>query len=263
MFYKKQFLTSFFLICVSVVLFCGIMSDIETNNQKYITEQSQLIQNNNNEVDTVSNIITEKENIVKNIENINHIEEDKQTEQSFETEENMYSVTTINIRESPDMNSKIITTVPTNTLITIVSRENGWYKVKRDNQYYYIKDTLLSKEKQQITIASRNAEPRIDNNNNNNRISLGTYKLTAYCGCAKCCGKSTGITASGARAKSNYTIAAPSNLAFGTKIEINGQLYTVEDRGGAIKGNRIDIYFSSHSEALKFGVQYKEVFKIN
>ena len=43
---------------------------------------------------------------------------------------------------------------------------------------------------------------------------------------------------------------------------INGHIYTVEDRGGAIKGKRIDIYFESHEEAERFGVQYIEVFKV-
>lgn len=84
----------------------------------------------------------------------------------------------------------------------------------------------------------------------------GIYKVTAYCSCAKCCGWSTGITASGARATANHTIAAPSTFSFGTKVVINGETYTVEDRGGAIQGNRIDIYMNSHAEALAWGVRY-------
>ena len=78
--------------------------------------------------------------------------------------------------------------------------------------------------------------------------------VSAYCACVKCCGKTNGITASGAKATANHTIAAPSTYKFGTKIEIAGMgIYTVEDRGGAITGNKLDIYFNSHSEALKFG----------
>jgi len=80
-----------------------------------------------------------------------------------------------------------------------------------------------------------------------------TFETTAYCPCAKCCGKSDGITASGTYATAGRTIAAPSNYAFGTEIEINGNVYVVEDRGGAIKGNRIDIFFDSHSEANNYG----------
>ena len=92
--------------------------------------------------------------------------------------------------------------------------------------------------------------------------SLGVFKLTAYCGCAKCCGNNDGITASGTKVTAGRTIAAPSRFAFGTQLEIDGYIYTVEDRGGAIKGNRIDIYFNSHKEALAFGVKNKEVFLI-
>ena len=54
--------------------------------------------------------------------------------------------------------------------------------------------------------------------------------------------------------QANKTVAMPKTFAFGTKVEIqNMGIYTVEDRGGAIKGNRIDIFFNSHSEALSFG----------
>ena len=92
-------------------------------------------------------------------------------------------------------------------------------------------------------------------------ISLGQYKLTAYCACIKCCGKTNGITASGVRAKEGVTIAADTRLLpFGTEVIIDGHEYTVQDKGGAIKGNRIDIFFDSHQKALEFGVQYKEIF---
>ena len=103
-------------------------------------------------------------------------------------------------------------------------------------------------------------------------VSLGEYRLTAYCPCAKCCGKwgenrptdANGnvivITASGRYAKANWTVAADTSiLPFGTRIYINGCEYEVQDRGGGIKGNRIDIYFDDHQEALNFGVRYAEV----
>ena len=100
----------------------------------------------------------------------------------------------------------------------------------------------------------------------NNNASTGTptgptriYKVTAYCSCAKCCGKVTGRTASGSHAVAGKTVATSGQFAFGTKLNINGQEYTVEDRGGAIQGNRIDIYMNSHAEALAWGVKYLPV----
>lgn len=90
--------------------------------------------------------------------------------------------------------------------------------------------------------------------------SLGVFKLTAYCACNKCCGKSNGITASGAKAVEGVTVAADTRFPFGTKLIIGGHEYTVQDRGSSVKGDKIDIFFSSHQSAIKFGVQYKEVF---
>ena len=94
--------------------------------------------------------------------------------------------------------------------------------------------------------------------------SSGTiYKITAYCPCSKCCGKATGRTASGTKATPGRTVAASSKYAFGTKLNIGGHIYTVEDRGGAITGNKIDIFVNSHSEALQWGVRYLPVSVVN
>ena len=96
--------------------------------------------------------------------------------------------------------------------------------------------------------------------------SLGTFRLTAYCACVKCCGKEPGdpaygITASGERVKENWTVAAdPEVIPIGTLIQINGQVYRVEDVGGLVKGNTVDIYMATHEAALDFGVQEAEVF---
>lgn len=62
-------------------------------------------------------------------------------------------------------------------------------------------------------------------------------------------------------AKEGVTIAADINvLPYGTAVIIDGHRYIVQDRGGSITGNKIDIYFESHQVALEFGIQYKEVF---
>lgn len=92
---------------------------------------------------------------------------------------------------------------------------------------------------------------------------LGTFTVTAYCPCARCCGKSNGITASGKKAKAGRTIATSSQFSFGTKLVVGGKVYTVEDRGGAIKGNRIDIFFASHKQALQFGRRKMKVYRYN
>lgn len=91
--------------------------------------------------------------------------------------------------------------------------------------------------------------------------SLGVFKITHYCACSICCGEySNGITASGTTAQAGRTIAVdPSLIPLGSSVVINGHTYVAEDTGGAIKGNRIDVFVSSHSEALANGVYYAEV----
>ena len=83
-------------------------------------------------------------------------------------------------------------------------------------------------------------------------------RASAYDDCYVCCGKTDGITASGVKATANHTIAAPPEYSFGQEMEINGITYVVEDRGGAIKGDKIDIFFDTHAEAQAFGVQWVE-----
>lgn len=94
-----------------------------------------------------------------------------------------------------------------------------------------------------------------------NWISLGEFKLTAYCSCEKCCGKCDGITATGTRATEGKTIGVdPKVIPYGTVVKINDHEYIAEDCGGGIKDNHIDVFFDNHSDAINFGVQYAEVF---
>lgn len=92
-----------------------------------------------------------------------------------------------------------------------------------------------------------------------------TYTITAYCACMKCCGKTDGITATGTQAKQGRTIAVdPKKIPYGTEVVIEGVgVRVAEDCGGAIKGNKIDLYFDSHEKALEFGRQTKQVIILN
>ena len=76
---------------------------------------------------------------------------------------------------------------------------------------------------------------------------LGNFKLTAYCNCAVCCGRwAGGPTASGKMPVQGRTIAT-GVLPFGTKLNIGGKIYTVEDRGTPY--GHIDIYMERHADA--------------
>lgn len=93
--------------------------------------------------------------------------------------------------------------------------------------------------------------------------SLGQFVITAYCTCKICCGIYSGgnRTASGTVPTTNRTLAVDTDvIPFKTKLVINGQIYVAEDRGSAIKGKRIDMFFYTHKEATQWGRKTIEVF---
>lgn len=106
-------------------------------------------------------------------------------------------------------------------------------------------------------------EPLIAQQEEANTLKLGQplkFSATAYCACARCCGKSTGITASGMKAQYGVVAVDTRVIPLGTKLYIenaDGSFTYGEaiaaDTGGAIKGNKVDLFFPTHSEALAFG----------
>ena len=95
------------------------------------------------------------------------------------------------------------------------------------------------------------------------RKSLGFFIVTAYCKGECCCGEyADGITASGWKInKGDLFCAADKMIPFLKVLDIEGYgAVPVLDRGGAIKGNKIDVFFWTHEEALEWGVQEIEIF---
>ena len=88
-------------------------------------------------------------------------------------------------------------------------------------------------------------------------------KVTAYCACEKCCGANArGLTASGKPVSYNggKFVAGPKDLPFGTTVHVPGYgTVKVIDRGGAIQGNRLDVYFQDHRKAREWGIKYMTV----
>lgn len=92
--------------------------------------------------------------------------------------------------------------------------------------------------------------------------SLGIFRISAYCSCNSCSGGHK-YTYSGTLPKENHTISADlDRFPLGTKLYIDGIVYTVEDMGGSIVDDRLDIYFPTHETALAYGLKDVEVFTV-
>ena len=159
------------------------------------------------------------------------------------------NASTLNCRKEPNTDSEIVGTVGINEKVTTIKKvvvyidgekqKHTWYKLKDGS---YVRSDYLSDE------------PVLE--------YLGEYRITYYCNCPICCDRWSYTTASGATTVEGVTCAADKSIPFGTKLLINDHIYTVQDRGGAIKGNHIDIYISSHKRALQQTYTRGPVYKV-
>mgnify|MGYP004557860203 CR=1 FL=1 len=151
--------------------------------------------------------------------------------------------------------------IPENIKQEMKAREEGKIRLQKEEQERIKLEQLekerIEKEEKAKEISKTTSRGNIDRN-----AEWIKFTATGYCPCSKCCGKTNGITASGAKAQAGVTVAMPKGYSFGTKLLIKdtndnllngGKSYIVQDRGGAIKNKKIDIFFNSHAEALKFG----------
>lgn len=160
----------------------------------------------------------------------------------------MVSTNTLNIRKEPNSDAEVMMKVNLGTKLKVVGlttvyiddveQEGKWYKVKTSKGTGYCSADYLTDQ--------------------DVKILLGYYKITYYCECSICCGIYSGMhkTASGAVPTEGVTVAADASIPFGTQLEVDGHVYTVQDRGGMINANHLDIFKSSHSKALASGCQY-------
>ena len=91
---------------------------------------------------------------------------------------------------------------------------------------------------------------------------LGEFTITGYCGCDTCSGGHN-LTYSGTVPKANHTLSADLTLLpIGSKVWIDGIIYTVEDMGGNVNGNIVDIFYDNHEDAISHGTTTSEVYLI-
>ena len=150
----------------------------------------------------------------------------------------------LNVRKSPSLKGEIIKVAPYGTKLVRLEKNivPEWDLIEYKNTKAYVCNKYLTTKKI-------------------NTYYMGEYRITFYCGCAKCNGRWAGQpTASGVYAEEGITIATGKEFSFGTKLMIEGHVYTVQDRG--VPNGCIDIYLDSHSECNRKGLYYTDVYLI-
>ena len=84
-----------------------------------------------------------------------------------------------------------------------------------------------------------------------------TVKAYAYTG--------GGYTATGTKAKYGTLAVDPKVIPYGTKVYIKelDKVFTAEDCGGGIKGNKIDIFMGSETDAYSWGRRTIDIYILN
>lgn len=177
-----------------------------------------------------------------------------------EMETNEYAVKYTQVtRNNPDMDKGEVKTIQKGSDGLRSVTENVVYHDGVEYSRTLVEETIEVEPTEEIKEVGTNVY--IATSRGETRFKVALYvTATGYCPCVACTGSGDGITASGTTATANRTIAASTSYSFGTEFYIpyfrnssNKGIFIVEDRGGAIKGNRIDIFFNTHEEAIIFG----------
>lgn len=146
----------------------------------------------------------------------------------------------VNFRKEASTNSDIYKVLDENTSVTILGHEGDWSKVKINDTVGYVYTKYIT---------TGNKISNVSNINEDNIVSLDV-KATAYAGDT--------ITSTGTVPTEGTTIAVdPSVIPYGSKVYIPefDKVFTAEDCGSAIKGNRIDIFMASEAKCNEWGVK--------
>ncbi len=216
-----------------------------------------------------------------------------------EKEKGEVTATKLNVRKGPSIEDEKIGSLENKTTIEILEEQDGWYKIQlddKDKTEGWVSGEFVLTESQAKEAANKKAEApkqvekavaapvkeestkeittevKESNNTNNNVVEkeepvkeetntsnngnsgrLMTVNASAYSGHT--------ITATGTTPKWGTIAVDPSVIPYGTKVYIPkfDMVFTAEDCGGAIKGNKIDIFMNSEADCINFGRQNIEI----
>lgn len=151
------------------------------------------------------------------------------------------ATTNLNVRSGPSTKYRVVGSLSRNKDVTILQSSNGWYKVKLSNN----KEGWASGK--YIKLGSDNTTNSNNNNTSTNQGKKMKVVATAYTGYS--------TTSTGQKPVWGTIAVDPRVIPYGTKVYIPqfDQVFVANNTGGAIKGNKIDIYMNSRSECYKWG----------
>jgi len=186
----------------------------------------------------------------------------------------------LNVRKGPATEHEKLDVLDKNTEVKLLEEKDNWYRIRLDDKKEgwicgdYVLTESQAKEQEQnqakqqsndtvkevksastVSDATTNepSKSQAESSSNNNNGTSMSVEATAYAGDT--------ITSTGTTPKWGTIAVDPTVIPYGTKVYIPkfDMVFTAEDCGGAIKGNKIDIFMNSESECTTFGRQNIEI----
>lgn len=150
----------------------------------------------------------------------------------------------LNVRSGPSTNYKVIGSLAKNNKVTILSSSNGWHKVRLSNNREGWSSSKYIRRGGQSS-----------NSSSSNNTSKKTIKVqaTAYTGYS--------TTSTGQKPVWGSIAVDPRVIPYGTKVYIPqfDKVFVANNTGGAIKGNKIDIYMNTKKQCYDWGRRNIEI----
>lgn len=162
----------------------------------------------------------------------------------------------VNVRVEPNLQCEVLGQLYIGTSVEVIAVCNDWTCIGTQDGVAFVASQFLSKTDflQTYSLVEEDYE----------LIPLGEYKITHYCTekYEHICSAGTGLTTIGTPVRPGIVSVDPELIPLGSKVMINGKVYSAEDTGGMIKGRIIDMAVDTHEYALECGVYYAEVYLV-
>lgn len=164
---------------------------------------------------------------------------------SYADSTGIVNIGSLNIRTGPSIKYNIIDSISKNKPITILDSNNGWYKINwSNNKEGWVNGKYITLDKDMVKLENDNIE------NNTNTVKVVATAYTGY-----------GTTSTGQKPIWGTIAVDPKIIPYGTKVYIPcfNKIFIANNTGGAIKGNKIDIYMNSNKECYNWGRKTIEI----
>ena len=157
----------------------------------------------------------------------------------------------LNVRKGPSTKYSLVGSLYKNKSVTILDESNGWYKVNFNGKEGWASKKYIKVSEDNTS--SDTSQTSNSNNNQGNVVRTMTVQASAYTGYS--------TTSTGQKPVWGTIAVDPRVIPYGTKVYIPqfGRTFIANNTGGAIKGNKIDIFMNTKKECYNWGRRTIEI----